>query len=317
MSKQSYFSVIIPLYNKENYIEDTLRSVINQIFQDFEIIIINDGSTDKSAEKANTIKDDRIQLFSIENHGVSYARNYGIKKASAPLIAFLDADDIWEENHLKHLKSLFDKFPNCGLYATAYAKRTKAITIPSIYRNIPNQSHWMGIVANFFESSLVNCIAWTSAVMIPKKILEEFKGFDEVITLGAGEDTDLWIRIALKYPVAFSNSVTAFHNLHADNRLSNANTNLRKFIDLNKYEDIAIQNKSLKKYLDINRYAIAIQYKLVGNESEANHYIKCINRENLNWKQIILIKSNSTTLKILINIKKRFQKKGIYLSAFR
>ena len=92
---QPFFSIVIPLYNKENYIGHTLKSVLNQAFQDFEIIIVNDGSTDKSLEKVNSIKDARVQLFSIENRGVSYARNYGIEKALASLIIFLDADDTW------------------------------------------------------------------------------------------------------------------------------------------------------------------------------------------------------------------------------
>jgi len=311
---QPFFSIIIPLYNKENHIIDTLISVINQSFTDFEIIIINDGSTDKSVEKAAFIKDDRIQLFFIENQGVSKARNYGIDKASASLIVFLDADDIWKVNHLENLKTLFQKFPNCGLYATAYVKQINTIKIPSVYKNIPS-SDWMGIVDNFFESSLINCIAWTSAVMIPKKILIKIGEFN--ITLGSGEDTDLWIRIALKHPVAFSNTVTAIHNLHAENRISNSNTNLRKFIDLDKFENIAKSNKSLKKYLDLNRFAIAIQYKLVGNKEKANQYIRGIDFKNLNKKQQFLLNCNSSVLKILLGLKLKLQQSGINLSSFR
>ena len=314
---QPFFSIIIPLYNKQNYIEDTLKSVINQSFTNYEIIIVNDGSTDKSLEKVARIKDERIQIYSIENQGVSFARNYAIEKANAPLLVFLDADDTWKENHLELLKTLFNKFPNCGLYATAYAKQTRTLKIHSVYKNIPKQNNWMGIVDDFFESSMVNCIAWTSAVMIPKKIIDNVGNFDGSITLGAGEDTDLWIRIALKYPVAFCNTVTAIHNLYTENRISNANTNIRKFINLDKFENNAKQNISLKKYLDFNRYAIAIQYKLVSNKKKAIQYIDDIDLKNLNWKQRFLLHSNSSVLRILRKFKFKLQQKGINLSSFQ
>ena len=87
------FSVVIPLYNKEHYIGKTLKSVLNQTFQDFEIIVVNDGSTDHSLDAARSIKSDRVQIISQENAGVAVARNTGIEHASAEYIAFLDADD--------------------------------------------------------------------------------------------------------------------------------------------------------------------------------------------------------------------------------
>ena len=91
----------------------------------FEIIIINDGSTDNSLKKAEDIKDSRIFLYSIKNQGVSNARNYGIKKANSDYICFLDADDFWYNNHLSLIKDLLVSFPDCGLYATAYHRKIK------------------------------------------------------------------------------------------------------------------------------------------------------------------------------------------------
>src|SRR5690606_35592492 len=113
---------IIPLYNKERHIKSTIESVLAQTFQDFEIIIVNDGSTDNSEALVNSISDPRIKYFKQENKGVSTARNFGIEKSSAKLIAFLDADDYWYPNHLNHLKTLFETFPGCGIYATGYEK---------------------------------------------------------------------------------------------------------------------------------------------------------------------------------------------------
>ncbi|MCB0445703.1 MAG: glycosyltransferase family 2 protein, partial [Gelidibacter sp.] len=115
-----FFSVIIPLYNKEKHIKTTLDSVLAQTFNDFEVIIVNDGSTDKSLKIAETFDDKRIHIHTTENKGVSYARNYGVSKSNSNLIAFLDADDYWFPHHLKDLKHLIKKFPNCGLYCKAY-----------------------------------------------------------------------------------------------------------------------------------------------------------------------------------------------------
>lgn len=311
-----HFSIVIPLYNKANYIARTLHGVLNQTYTDFEIIIVNDGSTDNSLEVAESFKDERIRIFSTKNKGVSAARNFGIEKARYNYIAFLDADDIWKNNHLELLNTLLNKFPNCGMYCMAYAKKHSKLTYPAVYNGIPKIDGWMGLVEDYFESSLKNAIAWTSATMIPKKILESEKGFNEKITLGAGEDTDLWIRIALKHPVAFYNTITAFHNLEAENRITKSNTNDRKFIDLDKYESYAKSNKSLKKYLDSNRFAIGLQYKLVGNNDKANVYYGKINLESLNKKQHFLIKLNSFTLKIFKFIQNTLRFLGINSTPF-
>ena len=310
-----FFSVIIPLYNKEAFIENTLKSVISQTFKDFEVIIVNDGSTDDSLAQAGLINDDRITIITIKNQGVSYVRNFAVSKASSNYIAFLDADDVWLPNHLESLKHLIKTYPDCGLYASAYKKKINKITLESYYSNIPK--NWSGIVDNYFKSSFFNCIAWTSAVAMPKHIFTNIGGFDENITLGAGEDTDLWIRIALKYKVAFNNNVTAIYNLHTDNRISNSNTNLRQFLDLDKYEEAAKNNPSLKKYLDLNRFSIALQYKLVNNKEQQENYLKHLDKRNLNRKQHILLKTNTSFLKFIIRLKNYLIHLNINLSSYR
>jgi len=312
-----YFSIIIPLYNKEKHIKDTLNSVWSQSYSNFEVIVVNDGSTDHSLREVNAIKDERLKIFSIENQGVSHARNYGISEATADLLVFLDADDTWFEHHLQDLKGLYEEFPNCGMYCKAYHKQDGTILIPSKFKNIPSDSLWKGIVNDYFESSLINNIAWTSAVMIPKFILDKIGVFDTKITLGAGEDTDLWIRIALEYPVAFDNKVSAIHQLHSENRISNSNTNIRSFIDLNRYNEQAEVNSSLKRYLDLNRYAIAIQYQLVGNTKKAKSYINEINMKSLNKKQRFLLSQPPAILKLFFKTKQVLKKQGILLSSFR
>lgn len=140
-----FFSIIIPLFNKEHVVSETIKSALNQTFTDFEIILVNDGSTDHSISKVEAIKDKRIQLYNIENKGVSHARNYGISKAKAEYISFLDADDYWYENHLENLHFLFNKHPKCGLYASAYKKKIGSIFIESVYKNIPKKRIGLGL----------------------------------------------------------------------------------------------------------------------------------------------------------------------------
>ena len=312
----AFFSIIIPLYNKEHFITDTINSALNQDFKAFEIIVVNDGSTDKSLEKVKAIGDPRIQVFSIENSGVSAARNFGIKKANSEYIVFLDADDLWEENHLSNLHELLKTFPDCGLYATAYSKKQENKILKVKYHQIPNSPNWMGIISDYFDASKFNTIAWTSAVMVPRIILENLNGFDEKITLGAGEDTDLWIRIALRHPVAFYNSATAIHNLHADNRLSNSHTSQRVYLNLDTYETDAKSNPSLKTYLDINRFSLGMQYMLVGNKDKAQTYFRSLNPKNLNRKQRFLMSLNNPMLVLFVKLQKGLRVLNINLTPF-
>ena len=94
------FSIVIPLYNKQDCIRQALDCVFNQSFQDFEVIVVDDGSTDRGAEIVREYKDERLRLVSQKNSGVSAARNAGIAAAHNSWIAFLDADDIWTHLHL-------------------------------------------------------------------------------------------------------------------------------------------------------------------------------------------------------------------------
>src|SRR5690606_15574762 len=119
------FSVIIPLYNKELSVTETLRSVLNQTFTDFEIVIVNDGSTDNSLEIVSKIKDPRITLVNKENGGVSSARNRGIQVAKRDWIVFLDGDDIWFPNHLETLAEMIGRFSLDKVFCTAYIKSGK------------------------------------------------------------------------------------------------------------------------------------------------------------------------------------------------
>lgn len=124
------FSVVIPLYNKQAYIADTLRTVFAQTYADFEVVVVDDGSTDDSAATVLAHSDARLRLIRQPNAGVSAARNRGVAEARGSIIAFLDADDRWEPHHLETLADLVKLYPRCGAFATSYAIVKNGTTTP-------------------------------------------------------------------------------------------------------------------------------------------------------------------------------------------
>jgi len=215
------FSVIIPLYNKERHIRRALMSVLKQTCPDFEVIIVDDGSTDKGVKQIPDLRiDDRVRIITQDNRGVCAARNTGIRAAQYPYIAFLDADDSWETNFLEEIHNLIRDYPDCGLYATAFQRRFSDGRIQRYrYAGIPfAHDGQSGIIPNFFYALAYGQDPVTaSSVCVPRQILDQCGVFPD----GVGqlqEDVDLWLRIACRYPVAFSGTICANYHADADNR---------------------------------------------------------------------------------------------------
>ena len=204
-------SVVIPLYNKEKQIAKTLQSVLRQTFQDFEIVVVNDGSTDNSVAEVHKVKDPRIRLVHQENAGVSAARNRGIQEARFDLIAFLDADDNWKPNYLECQYGLSKKYPQCSVYACNYEfRKTSGIITPTIIRKLPFRDS-DGILSNYFEiASCSHPPIWTSAVMVRKEAIQTIGGFP--LGIKSGEDLLTWARLASKYKIAYSKIPAAIYN---------------------------------------------------------------------------------------------------------
>lgn len=313
----SKFSIIIPLYNKEKDIAKTLNSLFLQTETDYEIILVNDGSTDGSEAVVKSFEDARIKYFSKQNEGVSKTRNGAVTRATSEHVVFLDADDYWHSNHLENLSRLLKKFPDNPWYATAYEKRHHKKLITSMISPILEKgAHWQGVVPNYFENSLVDTLAWTSAVCFKKYFFESLNGFDPKITLGAGEDTDLWLRAALQAPLAFSNTITARHNLDGSNRISHTPTLIRNFMDVDRYEAEAKKHPGLKAYLDLNRFSFAMQHKMAGDTETFKKFVSKIKPENLTAKQRYMLKQPKQMLKLLLKGKALAEKMGLRFTSF-
>ena len=235
------FSVIIPLYNKAPYIRKALESVLAQTYTDYELIIVDDGSTDGSFTIAKQFIDERLKIKGTEdevkgywlkvkgkensgaetngyklspinyklirqaNSGVSAARNSGVAVSSGDYVAFLDADDWWEPTYLERMAQFIEDYPDAGLYACNYVYYKPGKTHVAI-QNI--ETGYFNYPKAYYEGGVMPITS--ISVAIPRNVFDEMGGFPLGIKLG--EDFLLWSKIALRYSVAFLNEPLAWYN---------------------------------------------------------------------------------------------------------
>ena len=204
------FSVVIPLYNKELSIRNTIQSVLDQTCQDFEIVVVNDGSPDNSAAVVEAIEDDRIRLIHQKNQGVSAARNRGIEEARYEWIAFLDGDDLWEKAHLQEISLMMRKFPGEKVFVTSFEYSDDR----PMFRHLRSEPIFK--IENYFKEALKESLMWTSIVVVHKNCIQVVGGFNE--KLKHGEDLDLWGRLAKEYDIVKSENITGLYRVEAENR---------------------------------------------------------------------------------------------------
>ena len=234
------FSIIIPLYNKAPYIRKALGSVFAQTYTDFELIIVDDGSTDDSAIIVKQFIDERLKVKGDENEvkgyrlevkgdessgaetnayklspinyklirqanaGVSAARNNGVAQAQGEYIAFLDADDWWEPTYLEQMAKLIDDYPDAGLYGLNYIYYKPGKTRVAL----KSQTGYINYPKEYLQNKAM--MIFTSSSSMPKRVFEEMGGFPLGIRLG--EDFLLWAKTALHHKVAFCDQPLAYYN---------------------------------------------------------------------------------------------------------
>ena len=217
--KKTRLSVVMPLYNKAPFVRKALESIASQTYRDFELIIIDDGSTDNSAaicdeffqtfnhSLAHSINVNRSFVHSFirqANSGVAAARNRGVAESHGEFVCFLDADDWWEPTFLEEIDRLIAEYPDAGIYATNYiyykpGKTHVALSLPRGYIDYPKA---------YYEGDAMP--VWTGTTCMSRKVFDEMGGFPMGIKLG--EDFLLWAKTALHYPVVFSEKPLAYYN---------------------------------------------------------------------------------------------------------
>lgn len=264
-------SVIVPLYNKKDYVFKTIKSVLDQTYPYFELIVVDDGSTDGSLNVVKEVNDDRLIIIEQNNSGVSSARNKGVENASYDYIAFLDADDWWDISFLEKMVCLLKEYPNAGIYAANYS-----IVRNGIFENRVSNA-WTGYLDylnHFYEKG--DSPICTSAVLLRKEIFQKLNGFDK--NLRYGEDLVLWIKMSLKSKVVYTTEVLSFYNFDVDPTQRAITTicppkesffifNLNQFLEQEKY------NESLNKLLDLLRLRFLKPYYLSGVYKEETQTI--------------------------------------------
>jgi glycosyltransferase involved in cell wall biosynthesis len=309
-----FFSVIIPLYNKEKFVENAVNSILQQTFSDFEIIIVEDCSTDKSWDIVLKINSEKIKIVQHEkNKGLSASRNTGIKNSKANYVTFLDADDVWKSTYLEKIHALIQQFPEAKLFATNYEELypNNVIVLP---KNNSKKFKKDSIVNDFFGISLSQPLYCSCSLCVEKSVFEEIGFYDETITYG--EDIDFNIRANTAFQLAYSKEALVTYTMFSENQITNTSLKNKVIPNFDSYEALATKNHHLKKYLDFNRYVFAKHFKLENNTALFCKMKNGINTENLNFKQRLLLKSPLILLQFFKKLKRFFIGKGIQISTY-
>jgi glycosyltransferase involved in cell wall biosynthesis len=183
-------SVVIPTYNRRDFVREAMASVLAQTFRDFELLVIDDGSNDDTAAVVQEF--DGVRYVFQANRGVSAARNRGMALSNGDLLAFLDSDDLWQPRKLAHQVAFFTARPQARIC------QTEEVWLRHGVRVNPHNKH-RKVGGDIFARSLQLCLVSPSAVMLRRELFEQVGGFDE--NLPACEDYDLWLRIAATEPI--------------------------------------------------------------------------------------------------------------------
>ncbi len=295
-------SVVISLYNKEPHVARALGSILSQTAPAQEIIVIDDGSTDRGGEVVKEFTDPRIRLIRQENQGVSAARNRGVEEAKGELIAFLDADDAWRPRFLEVIHHLQKKFPQAGAFATCFSVVNKQGQFEEWYSQVVGKTYQEGLVKNYLRAATSCRVLWFSAAAVPKKVMQEIGGFPVGETYC--EDADTALRIALRYPIAWSPERLVIYYQDAVNRSKfgfidepAVSRTARKAMELGLIPSDQLED--LREYAAHFQMAGAKECLRIGKKKAARRFLRYVRgcrkytRERIVWEVISLFPGNT------------------------
>jgi glycosyltransferase involved in cell wall biosynthesis len=286
------FSVVIPAYNSENFVERAVKSVINQTVSADELIVVDDGSTDSTASIVEKIaqSNPQVKLIKQQNKLVGAARNNGIKHAESEFIAFLDSDDEYLPDFLETICSLITRFPESGAYATAYKVQKKEKYFVPKFSALP-PFPWEGIVPSYYKSAIGYHPLSSSSVVLRKSIFSKIGFFSEGVRYGV--DLDLWVRIAAKYEIAFSSKVCAVYHRDVGESLSvEKRTNFDRKVEEtleNIIENREYKSKDevyIKEFFNKLHLDTALKYIKAGNKLKAKEHLDKVKTKLFKFKKI-------------------------------
>lgn len=308
------FSVVIPLYNKANYIQNCLESVLKQTHKEFEVILVNDGSTDGSETVVERFQDTRIRLVHQENKGASAARNKAISLAKHEWIALIDADDYWYPNHLEELQNTIEQFPKADVVCNNYEilLDNDFIKQPAFSIEYPLKAQY---IEDYFKGSLIDPIAWTSALSFTSSIFKKVDKFDTSIK--SGQDIDLMVKFGLAATIAFNPKVTMRYHRKTENNLSDDTVLREKLSYIDNHRSKEKKNPSLHQYMDINRFSLAIQAKMAQDKALFKELVDRLDIHHLNSKQKLLLKTPANVLRGLKYLQSKLIQFNLYKSPYK
>ena len=286
-----FFSVVIPLYNKEQSVVKTLDCVLRQTYADYEVIIVNDGSTDESFRVVQEFINTRSlqstwHVIDKGNGGVSSARNRGIMEAHADYIAFLDADDYWDPTYLAEQYQMILDFPDAVMLSTGWGyicndQKKEIQHHPQNYR---------GYISDYWSQKKGTNIFFVCVCVIRRSVFHEIQPYDE--NMKYGEDLDMAYRIILNYNVAFNSKILGYYRQDAENRAMNKviplDSHLISYMD--KYAIYRKNNDSFRRYFDTLCVSTAYPYLFhESTQKQAREIMRKCSVRDLKWSVKLMV----------------------------
>ena len=306
------FSIVIPLYNKENYVLNTLNSIFKQTFSNYEIIIVNDASTDNSLQLVKELNDKRIRIIeNKENLGLSATRNAGISHAKNDYIAFLDADDCWHTTFLERIASLIEEFPDEGVFATFYEENFKGKRLSPKIKIANHKKGTSFLITDFFELNVGRLILTQSCLVVKKEVLENINGYDATVTFA--EDIEFYIRCFSKHNLAYHYETCHTQNTTVTSSLTQSSTLDKTYPDLTKRLGLSPE---IDKFIYFYMYCFCQRLKLEKRAEDVQKLRRQIKKKHLNYFQVLLLYLPHFIYYIVAKLKNFLMRQGFQLKTY-